>query len=467
MMLLRDAASGKFKVPDNVVLAVIPVFNIGGCKNRTATSRVTQNGPKELGFRGNAQYLDLNRDFVKLDAAETRSLEQLMRDLDPDIFIDNHVSDGADYQHVITLLATQHDKLGGKTGAYMYSSLTPAIYSEMQKKGYDLVPYVNDFDNTPAKGWREFYEPPRFSSGYTALFQTIAYVPETHMLKPFKDRVKATSTLMKVLIKLAGKNADDIHKVRWADKQALKGQREFVLNWVPDTSTYDMIRFCGYEPGYKPSVISGQPRLFYDHKKPFCREVPFYDHFRPEKTITAPVAYVIPAGWDKVLRNLEVSDVEMCPLARDTTMLVTAYTIDNYESSKQPYESHFLHKQIKVTPKQTKLKFLKGDYLINLDQQAKRYLVETLEPEAPDAFLAWNFFDGILQQKEYFSDYVFEDMAADILRKDPALAKKLDEKRKSDPAFAKNGAAQLDFIYRNSKYMEPDFMRYPVFRIEH
>ena len=467
MMLLRDAVSGKIKVPENVVLAVIPVYNVGGFLNRGSYSRANQNGPIEYGFRGNAQNLDLNRDFIKCDAAETRSLERLFTKLDPDIFIDNHVSDGADYQHVMTLLATQHDKLGGETGSLMNLRFTPDIYDAMEKAGYDLVPYVNDFDNTPANGWREFFEPPRFASGYAALFQTMAYVPETHMLKPFKDRVRATYTLMTCFIKEASAKADEIKKARQADRAALAAQRITPIEWKIDTTQHSTIVFKGYEAGQKPSAVSGLPRLYYDRNKPFTKDVPFYDHYTASKTIATPIAYVIPAGWSSVITRLQNNGVQMRTLTRDTTITVTAYHIDNYETVSKPYEKHYLHKNIQVSQDTVTIKFYKGDLLIPTDQRARRYLIESLEPAAPDGFFAWNFFDGILQQKEYFSDYVFEDMAAEILKKDPQLKKQLEEKKKADPDFAKSAQAQLDFVYRHSPYMEPGYMRYPVFRIDY
>ncbi len=466
MMLLRDAVSGKIKVPENVVLAVIPVYNVGGFLNRGSYSRANQNGPLEYGFRGNAQNLDLNRDFIKCDASETRSLERLFAKLDPDIFIDNHVSDGADYQHVMTLLATQHDKLGGETGNLMNLRFTPSIYDDMEKAGYDLVPYVNDFDNTPATGWREFFEPPRFASGYAALFQTMAYVPETHMLKPFKDRVWATYTLMTCFIKEASTRAKEIKKVRQADRAALAAQRITPIEWKIDTTQHSTIVFKGYEAGHKPSAVSGLPRLYYDRNKPFTKVVPFYDHYTASKTIATPVAYVIPAGWSSVITRLQNNGVQMHTLTRDTTITVTAYHIDNYETVSKPYEKHYLHKNIQVSQDTETIRFNAGDHLIPTDQRAKRYLLESLEPAAPDGFFAWNFFDGILQQKEYFSDYVFEDMAAEILKKDPQLKKQLEEKKKSDPEFAKSAQAQLDFVYRHSPYMEPGYMRYPIFRLE-
>jgi hypothetical protein len=466
MMLLRDAAMNKIDVPNNIVLVVIPIYNIGGALNRNSTSRANQNGPESYGFRGNAKNLDLNRDFIKCDAAETIGLEELFARITPDIFIDNHVSDGADYQHIMTLLASQHDKLGGAAGKFMYTTFTPLLYKDMKARGYDMVPYVNDFANTPDKGWRAFFESPRFSSGYAALYGILAYVPETHMLKPFKDRVNATYALMQSFIKVASEHAKEIKQVRADDKKLLMAQKEFPLEWRVDTTRADTVLFMGYEAGHKKSEVSGLPRLYYDRTKPYTKKVPFYDHFVATKTVTAPVAYIIPKPWASVIAILRSNGVRIQRLREDTTMYVTAYHIDKYETLPYPYEKHYLHKNIKAVPSNTAIKFMEGDYVVWLNQPAKRYLVETLEPEAPDGFFAWNFFDGILQQKEYFSDYVFEDVAADILQKDPSLKKQLEEKCKLDADFAKNADAQLDFVYRHSSFFEQSVNRYPVYRLE-
>lgn len=466
MMLLRDAATGKLRIPDSVLLVVVPVFNIGGFLNRNSYSRANQNGPESYGFRGSARNLDLNRDFIKCDAAETMGLEDLFTKMNPDIFVDNHVSNGADYQHIMTLLATQHDKLGGESGAFMYNTLTPALYKDMKDKGYDMVPYVNDFSNTPDRGWREFYESPRFASGYAALFQTMAYVPETHMLKPFNERVVATYELMISIIKMGSINRSAIKAARANDRKALLKKKEFALDWRVDTTRCDSVVFKGYEAGYKPSEVSGLPRLYYDRSKPFTKTVPHYNHYLPTNTVTAPKAYIIPKAWTPLIVLFRANGVRMQRITFDSAMTVTAYHIDNYETSPRPYERHYLHKNIQVTPYKTKIRFTQGDYIVWLEQSAKRYLIETLEPTAPDGFFAWNFFDGILQQKEYYSAYVFEDLAADMLKKDPALKQKLDEKRKADAAFAADANAQLDFVYRNSPYYEPEHLRYPVYRLE-
>jgi hypothetical protein len=466
MMLMRDVASGKVKIPDNVMLAVIPVFNIGGALNRNNGSRTNQNGPEEYGFRGSAQNLDLNRDFIKMDAKETQSLVQLFHKLDPEVFIDNHVSNGADYQHIITLLATQHDKLGGTMGNYLNQTLVPLVYRDMKGRGYDLVPYVNHWGHTPDKGWIEFQEGPRFASGFTTLFQTYGFVPETHMLKSFKQRVDATYTLMQSFIKITSENAKAIQETRVQDREALANATVMPIEWLSDTTRPSTITFKGYEAGYKPSEVSGKQRLYYDRAKPYTKEVPFYNAYTAKQEVTCPKAYIIGQGWSRVIERLKMNGVEMRRLEKDTMVTATVYYIDNYETGKRPYEGHYLHTNVSTHAEVKKMKLLGGDYIILLDQPAKRYLMETLEPTAPDAFLAWGFFDAILQQKEYFSDYVFEDEATSLLKKDPALKAELAAKVSADSSFAKDGDAQLEFVYKHSYHYEPVHMRYPVFRVE-
>lgn len=466
MMLLRDAASGKIKIPSNIVLAVVPIFNIGGMLNRGSYSRANQNGPEEYGFRGNAQNLDLNRDFIKMDAKETQSLIQLFHTLDPDLFIDNHVSNGADYQHIITLLSTQHSKLGGEMGKYLNEKFEPLMYKDMKTNGYDLVPYVNHFGATPDNGWQAFYELPRFASGFAALFQTYSFVPETHMLKTYKQRTDATYQLMLSFIKLASENAAVIKETRSKDRKAIQAQKEFALDWQVDTTKPTMITFKGYEAGYKPSEVSGLQRLYYDRSKPFTKQVPLYNTYSAKLKATAPKAYVVKHGWDRLIDRLKMNGVQMRQLDKDTVMDLSVYYIQDYETGKKPYEGHYQHSNVKLRKETRSIQLSEGDYIIATNQQARRYLVETLEPNAPDAFFGWGFFDAVLQQKEYFSDYVFEDEAAALLKKDAALKMQLEEKQKSDTTFAKSGAAQLDFIYKHSPYYEPVHMRYPVFRQE-
>lgn len=465
MMLVRDIVNKKVKLPDNVALGFIPVYNIGGCLNRGTTSRANQNGPKEYGFRGNAQNLDLNRDFTKCDSKEAKAFAQIFHFLDPDILMDNHVSDGADYQHTTTLLTTQYDKLSADFGGWLKETFEPQLYKGMEEKKWDMVPYVNFEETDFAKGMQMFYDPPRYSSGYAALFQTIGFVPETHMLKPFKDRVLSTYALMQTMIEKTAANAVELIKQRNKAKAETLKEKAWPLSWTIDTTKYDNITFKGYEQAFKKSDATGLQRMFYDHNKPYTKQLKFYNKFKPLNFITTPKAYIIPQGWWAVVDLLKLNNVAMTQFTGDTTIEVEAYRIDDYKSYPRPYEKHHKNSIVKTTASKQKIKFLKGDYIIYLNQRANRYLVEMLEPTGDDSFFAWNFFDGILQQKEGYSDYRWDDVAAEVLKNNPALQPQLEEKKKADAKFAASSSAQLDFIYKNSSYYEAGHNRYPVYRL--
>ena len=466
MMLTRDIANYKIKLPDNVCLAIIPIYNIGGCLNRNSTTRVNQNGPKEYGFRGNSQNLDLNRDFTKCDSKEAKSFSEIFQWLQPDIFIDNHVSDGADYQHTMTLLTTQYDKLGGALGRYLKESFEPFIYKNMSQKGWDLVPYV-DFESTNFdEGMDAFYDPPRYSSGYAALFNTLSFVTETHMLKPYAQRVKSTYDLMLSFIEEAHIHAKEIITERKKANEEKNSQKEFALKWKLQKDDFSTITFNGYERDSALSEATGLQKYFYNHQKPLTKKIKYYNHYEPVGIVKKPKAYIIPQGWHDVIERMKSSGVVMKKLSKDNSYLVTTYKILNYESYSKPYEKHHKNFNVKTETVSSTMKFSKGDYYIDVNQFAERYIIEMLEPTGDDSFFAWNFFDGILQQKEGYSDYRWEDLAAEFLKKDTILQAALAEKKKESPEFAKDSHQILDFIYKHSPYYEKVHMRYPIYRVE-
>lgn len=465
MMLVRDIVNNKAKLPDNVALALIAVYNIGGCLNRNYYSRANQDGPKEYGFRGNAQNLDLNRDFTKNDSKNSKSFAQIFHFVDPDILIDNHVSDGADYQHTMTILTTQYNKLGANLGGWLKDKFEPQLYNGMTDKGWDMVPYVSFETASPDRGMVMFYDPPRYSSGYTTLFQTIGFMPETHMLKPYKQRVLSTYAFSQTMIEKVSLNANELIAERKKARQEVSKEKSFPLKWNVDTANYSYVTFKGFEQAFKPSDATGLNRMYYDRTKPFTKQVKFFNTFSPADIIEAPAAYIIPQGWWAVIDLLKLNAVQMQRFTKDTLIDVQAYHIDDYKSYPKPYEKHHKNSGVKLTASNQKIKFLKGDYIIYLNQITNRYLVEMLEPTGDDSFFSWNFFDAVLQQKEGYSDYRWDDLAAAVLKNNPDLRSKLEEKKKSDEKFAANGSAQLDFIYKNSPYYEPAHNRYPVYRI--
>ncbi|GAB2777311.1 M14 family metallopeptidase [Rhabdobacter roseus] len=466
-LLLRDMALHPERFPelDSVVVAIIPFYNIGGALNRNATTRTNQNGPEEYGFRGNARHYDLNRDFIKADTRNARSFAALFHELDPDLFVDTHVSNGADYQYVMTLDYAQQDKLGGPLGAFHQGTLLPFLYQHMKEAGYEATPYVNAWGDTPDKGFVQFPDWPRYSTGYAALFHTIGVMTETHMLKPYPQRVQATYAYLQGTLKALALHRKYLLKIRQETKEAVKSQGTFAVSWQVDKSKHSELEFKGYEAEYLPSQVSGLPRLHYNRAKPFTKMIPFYDKYLPLEVVERPEAYVIPQGWHHVIELLQLNQVQMTPLPQDTLLDVETYYIADYKTAARPYEGHYWHTSVTLRTERQKVPFRRGDWYIPANQWTNRYLIETLEPQGVDSFFKWNFFDSILQAKEGFSAYVFEDLAAELLSKSPELRQALAEKKKTDAAFAKSAEAQLQYIYEHSPHAEKEYLRYPVFRL--
>ncbi len=467
MMLLRDIAQSK-KLKNlyrNIVIAVIPVYNIGGVLNRNSTTRVNQNGPISYGFRGNARNFDLNRDFIKNDTKNAQSFAQIFHLVKPDVFIDNHVSNGADYQYTLTHLFTQHNKLGGDLGKYLHDKMMPDMLADLHKKGIDATPYVNVFNQVPEVGFSQFLDLPRYSTGYTTLFNTLGMMVETHMLKPYKPRVEVTYQLMLNALNFINKNGKEIKKIRKQTFDKILTQKNYPLSWQIDSSKTSILQFKGYKGTYIKSDVTGLKRLKYYRNKPFTKPVTYYDYFKPKTSITIPKAYIIPQGFWPIIKRLKLNKVQLIKLKKDTLIKVSVYHIADYKTRKRPFEGHYLHYNTKTTKSVETITAKKGDYLIPLRPYTARYLLETLEPTAPDSFFNWNFFDTILQQKEGFSPYVFEDLAKTILANNPQLKQDFENKQKTDSKFAKSWYAQLRYIYMHSKYREQAFLRYPIYRV--
>jgi hypothetical protein len=463
MMLVRDLLK-KNQLPKDVVLCFIALYNIDGNLNR-GQSRVSQNGPVAYGFRGNYRNLDLNRDFIKADSRNALAFTQILTTWKPEVFLDNHTSDGADYQYVMTLIETQKDKQNPILADYTSKTLTPYLYSHMKKSGYEMIPYGAGEEGLPDSGIVSFLETPRFATGFTAQHNIISYITETHMLKAFDKRVYATYDFMQHLININQRDAKLIGELKKKADAAVISQKNFPLKWEVDMKTVDTITFKGYEAAYKTSDVSGLKRLYYDRNKPYTKIINFYNTYKATATADKPLAYVIPQAWGKVIDLFKLNGVKMEQLAHDTTLNLQMYYFGDIKTPTRPFEGHYLHSNVQLNPVDMAVKFYAGDYVVYTNQALNRYIVETLEPQGVDSFFAWNFFDSMLGEKEYFSDYVFEDKAADLLKKDPALKQKLDDAKAKDPQLAKSGAAQLFFVYRNSPYFEKTYMRYPVGRL--
>ncbi len=466
MQLFRDLATGAITLPEGVVVASVPVYNIGGALQRNSSSRANQNGPAEYGFRGNARNYDLNRDFLKMDTRNAQTFAEIFHMVQPDLFLDTHVSNGADYQYTLTHLFTQQDKLGGALGRFQEDSLRTGLESALSDSGWEITPYVNVFNRPPDAGFTQFMDYPRYSTGYTSLWNTPSLMLETHMLKPYDQRVEGTFVFMQQLLDQAGRFKDQIRQLREQAGEAYLPGRYYPTRWEVDSLQADTLAFMGFEADTLTSAVTGQPRLKYDTSKPFTRPVPYYNRFRATDSVRIPEAYLIPAQWTQVRERLDQNRIEYRELATDTVLRVTEYRISAYETFNRAYEGHYPHYNTRITAETTEVAFRAGDLYVPVAQRGGRYLLEALEPAAADSFFNWNFFDTVLQMKEGFSPYVFEERAAALLTSDSLLRSEFEALQATDPDFAADAYGQLNWIYMRSPHAEAPFLRYPVLRLE-
>jgi len=465
MQFYRDLATGKMKAPKNTVLVTIPVYNIGGALNRNSTTRANQDGPEIYGFRGNARNYDLNRDLMKSDTRNTKSFVEIFQKINADVFIDNHVSNGSDYQYKLTYIMTQHNKLGTVLGNFMNDEMMPALVKDLQKKKIETTPYVDSFKDTPDKGFGQFVDSPRYTTGYTSLFNTIGFVVETHMLKKYAERVKMTYEYMKSTMDFTDANYQKIKEIRVKNLEQYQPKKSYTLKWEMDSTKTTKFTFLGYEAGYKKSEATTGDRLYYDRSKPYKKDVPYIKEFKSAKEIVIPTAYVVPREYWNIIELLKNNNISFRQFKNDTIVEVESYRIADFKTSSFAYEGHYPHRNTTVTSKKVKMNFAKGDYYVPTNQKGVKYLLEAFEPEGVDSFFNWNFFDAILQQKEHYSEYIFEDTAAQLLKDNATLKAELETKKQNDLEFAKSAKAQLEWIYKHSAYYEKAHMQYPVYRV--
>lgn len=466
MMLARDlmqdpALTGLL---DRVVIGIIPLYNIGGSLNRSCCTRANQIGPTTQGFRGNASNLDLNRDFMKMDAHNTRAFASIFQKFLPELFLDTHTTNGADYQAPITYIATLSDKLEKPVAAYLEETLVPDLLKKADDNGLQLIPYVNKFDGPPEEGMAAFLDLPRYASGYAGLFQTMGFISEAHMLKSFETRVEATYDFTILLLELANEQSREIKETVAAARQTASQKNRVEVAWALDTLQKDSVMFYGYESEYLPGKVTGAPRLYYDPSKPFTSYIPYFRRYHSTLTIDVPSAYLIPQAWTEVIDRLAWNGVDMYELRSDTTLEVEMYYVETAVPDANPYEGHYYHQKVTTRLEKQFITFKAGDMVVESDQIRRPFLVHALEPAAQDSWFRWNFFDAILMQKEYFSPYLFESLAANILEEDPGLSEVFEKKKAAEPAFASNPNRQLFFIYTHSPYYEVTHKRYPVAR---
>ncbi|HPF89911.1 MAG TPA: M14 family zinc carboxypeptidase, partial [Flavobacteriales bacterium] len=376
----------------HTAVCIVPVYNVSGARQRNGTSRVNQMGPEEYGFRGNARNLDLNRDFMKVDAANTRTLITALNTWDPDIYFETHVSNGADHQYVMELLTTHPDKLDPDLRHFMQERLMPRQYGWMEQRGHLMCPYFETLRAIPEQGLTGFVDGPRYSTGYNALRQRIGILSESHMLKPYEDRVNATFQLLLATLAVMNEEPEELKQARANARARAMELVRYQTNWRIDTTAVDSLEWHGYEADTVTSVVTGLPRRRYHRDRPTDVRVPWMNRALPVLQLERPAAYLMPGLWDEVIDRLRLDRVPMQVLTGQRRFVVETQRIEDYRTVDDPYEGHYLHRHVVTTTSVDTVLGVVGDVLVPMGQPTDALVMELLEPRAADSYFAWGFF---------------------------------------------------------------------------
>jgi murein tripeptide amidase MpaA len=472
LALLRDIAITKTRpgLLDHVVVLFIPIYNTDGHERFGPFERINQNGPAEMGWRVTSANLNLNRDYMKADAPETRAWLKLWTEWNPDLLIDCHVTDGADFQYDITYIYEHHEHAPAPVLNWMRDAFDKRIFPATEKEGSLLSQYITFRDNRDfSKGLDGFVMPPRFSTGYTTVRNRPGLTIETHMLKDYRTRVRGTYDLLRFTLEEVNRNPEKLLRAaREADEQTIAEgrkydpQRRYPLR-IEITDKARQIKFKGVESRTEQSDISGTTRVIFG-TKPVELTVPFYDESRVAAAVAPPLYYIVPPQWKSVIEVLAAHGLRLQKLAQPATIEVESYRFTDVKFAATPFEGRVMpsYKTNAVRERRT---FPAGSIVVPVAQPAGNVAVHLLEPEAPDSFVAWGFFNAIFEQKEYGEDYVLENLAREMLAKDENLRREFEQKLATDPKFAASASDRLNFFYERSPYWDKQMNLYPVGRV--
>ncbi len=473
LMLLRDIAI-THKYPhllDHLVLVYIPVFSVDGHENSSPYHRINQNGPASMGFRGQSQYLNLNRDYVKADAPEMLAWLKLWQRWLPDFLIDVHTTDGADYQYDLTWYTEDAHKLDLAVSAWQHDAIVNHAMPAYEKRGHLASIYLEFKDGRdPRKGIVNFGSGPRFSTGYAALQNRPALLIETHMLKPYADRVHAVYDLVELMLEqanqypaalLAATARSDAATIARAQEANARVPLTFKAD--PASTPYEL---KGYAFTISHSDISGSHWIQYEPSQPKTYRIDNWNGLLPDISITPPAAYAVPAQWTAIIDKLDAHGIHYQRTDHPLTIHAEGYQLDDPTWADKPFEGHLMLRNFTVHAVRREVALPAGSAIVRLDQRGANVVINLLEPQAPDSLLHWGYLNAMFEAKEYGEPRVVEQLAREMLAKDPALKVAFEQKLRDDPAFAASPGARLQFFFERSPWYAAQHVgAYPVLRL--
>lgn len=468
-MLIRDLLlKGMDKqLLDHVTILFIPIFNVDGHERSGPYNRINQNGPVEMGWRTTAQNYNLNRDYLKADSPEMHAWLELYNDWLPDFFADCHVTDGADYQYTITYFIDQHQNQNKLLLNWIRKDLLDTLLPGMQQAGYPMIDYVEFRTwHDPRSGLKGAIGKPRFADGYVSVQNRPGLLIETHMLKSYKERVSATYQILKQMLSILNKEYLDLKKIL-NEIDTFTQSKEFREQTFPltfkNTNDSSMVDFLGYKYSKEKSDLTGGDWFRYS-KDSVTFSIPFFNTYEVEKSTRLPEAYIIPVEWLDIVNKLKRHGIEYSIMQKPKKLKVASYKFSNEKWAEIPFENHHTLTFDMQDVEEERI-YPAGSYVVPMNQRRAKVIAHILEPEAPDSYVLWGYFDPVFERKEYAESYVMEEYARYMLASDPSIKAEFERKKAEDSAFANNPLLILDWFYQKSPYWDKKQSIYPVGKI--
>ena len=469
LMLLRDIVIHN-KYPgllDHTTILFIPIFNTDGHERFSPYSRINQNGPKEMGWRTTAQNYNLNRDFTKADAVEMQYWLKLFNEWLPDMFIDIHTTDGADYQYSMTYAMSTMGEMNQEQTNWQKKYLN-TIEKKLLKDDVLMFPYVAFRRwHDPRSGLIRRPSSPRYSTGYCTYQNRPALLVETHMLKDYKTRVDATYHLLKHTLEFINSDFEKLKKINnQADIEASNmANKEFVLSYYTSQKDSTYVQFKGVEYDIVQSDLTDDIWVQFSNK-PKEYKIVLFDKLIPSTQVKLPEAYIIPIEWSDIIEKLKLHGIEYTLLKEDQEFDISTYKFSNVVFANSPFEGRQMVQSFDLQKNKVNKKYLKGSAIVKVNQRTAKIIAHLLEPQGPDSFLKWGFFNTIFERKEYVETYVMEKMAREMIKEKPELLDQYKKAIAENPHIYNNQWAKLFWFYALTPYWDQQKDIYPIGKIE-
>jgi hypothetical protein len=467
LALLRDIVSGeRAALLDRLILLVVPIYNVDGHERFGPESRLVQNGPEEgMGFRTTGRGLDLNRDFVKIESPETAALVgTLFRAWRPHLVVDCHVTDGMDFQYVMTHYAGEGPNAPEPLRRYV-SRIQDAIDAGLAASGHLSAPF-GDLDDPadPDKGVTLWAASPRYSTSYFEARNRVSLLAEAHAYKPFGARVAATFGMLRAILEhVAADPAALLEAVRESEAATVRRAGSgYAFTLEAGTSKKaDLVDYLGWAFTVATSEVTGRPRVVWS-REPATWRVPLFADFVPRRQVTVPRGYLIARAYGHVAEKAFLHGLRVERTLEEADLDVEVFRASGMAWEEEPYQGHRAAKASGRAAVERR-RFPAGTWWIPLDQPDAAVAVWMLEPESPDGLLYWNYFDNILETKKVVENHVVEAMAAEAL-KDPEVRAAYAAALEADPALKGDPQRRLMWFYERSRFFDREVGVYPVFR---